>query len=257
MPDIAFMSDIHANFPALKATLDKLDNIGVEAIFHLGDCVGYYSQPDEVLDELRGRKIKGVMGNHDYMLIGKILNDSLSEEMRKEFENYYKHIRPCASDVLLWSVERIREKNLDYLLNCPCSRNITFSGINFLLVHGSPDYYGNEMASYSHKHVVLNADPPYPVMMEEKKLDVVLVGHTHKYYKLSFDSGRKFVINAGSVGQPRDGIPFPCCVVVQIDSGEITDIHPIRVKYNLSDTQLAAWESLLPWSVVQRLTRGK
>ena len=70
MHKIAFISDIHGNFEALKEVLKEIDSKGIKEIYCLGDVVGYYSQVNECCDELRKRAIPVVMGNHDWYLAG-------------------------------------------------------------------------------------------------------------------------------------------------------------------------------------------
>ncbi|TRZ97497.1 MAG: metallophosphoesterase, partial [Nitrospiraceae bacterium] len=82
---IAFISDIHGNYEALKAVLSKLDKLGISKVYCVGDIVGYYSQINECCKELRSRGIPSVMGNHDWYMAGggfcprsKSVNDCLA-----------------------------------------------------------------------------------------------------------------------------------------------------------------------------------
>ena len=67
---IAFISDIHGNFEALKAVLEEIDRMGITQIYCAGDVVGYYAQINECCEELRKREIPCVMGNHDWYVAG-------------------------------------------------------------------------------------------------------------------------------------------------------------------------------------------
>ena len=69
MNKIAFISDIHGNYPALKAVLQDIDSLHVEKVYCLGDLVGYYSQINEVINTIKSRKIECILGNHDYAMI--------------------------------------------------------------------------------------------------------------------------------------------------------------------------------------------
>lgn len=65
---IALISDVHGNYEALKQVLSKIDEMGIQEIFCLGDVVGYYSQVNECCDALRKRQVRCVMGNHDWYM---------------------------------------------------------------------------------------------------------------------------------------------------------------------------------------------
>ena len=78
MNKIAVISDIHGNYPALKAVLDEIDSDGIKDVICLGDIVGYYCQVNECIDVLRERKIYCLLGNHDYYMISNTCCNSLS-----------------------------------------------------------------------------------------------------------------------------------------------------------------------------------
>src|SRR5437762_600828 len=68
-PMLAILADIHGNFPAMQAVLNRIDQLGCKRIISLGDVAGYYAQPNECIDALRARKILNLMGNHDHYLV--------------------------------------------------------------------------------------------------------------------------------------------------------------------------------------------
>ena len=67
--------------------------------------------------------------------------------------------------------------------------------------------------------------------MQKENIDAICMGHTHFPFKVKFEESNKWVINAGSVGQPRDDIPFPCTIVFQIESKEIVDVYHHKHKW--------------------------
>ncbi len=173
MTIIAFISDIHGNYEALKAVLSQLDKLGISEIYCAGDTVGYYSQVNECCDELRKRHIPSVMGNHDWYMGGggfclrsKSVNDCLE---------YQRSI--------------ISADNLNWVKALPSHLQVG----NIRVVHGGWD---NPIDEYL---------DPTQMYFERIEGEVFVSGHTHIQSTSNF--GGKIYCNPGSVGQPRDGDP--------------------------------------------------
>jgi diadenosine tetraphosphatase ApaH/serine/threonine PP2A family protein phosphatase len=193
---IAVISDIHGNLDALEAVLADIDRLGIERILCLGDNIGYGPEPGQVIERLRSLQIPSVIGNHE-----------LAATRRK----YLSWFNPSARRSLLQTVEMLSEADLRYagsLPNC-----LVDAGAR--MVHGFPP------------------DSPltYLFQVSEEKMiqrlkglqePVCFVGHTHDLEIVSFDGkafsldrlkegvraldpGGKYIVNIGSVGQPRDG----------------------------------------------------
>jgi putative phosphoesterase len=191
---IAFISDIHGNYEALKAVFSKLDKLGISEVYCVGDIVGYYSQINECCNELRSRGIQSVMGNHDWYLAGggfcprsKSVNDCLA---------YQKGV--------------IEKENLDWLGSLPVHLKIG----NIKMVHGG---WGDPIDEYL---------KPTQEYFENIDGNVFVSGHTHVQTIQQF--GDKTYCNPGSVGQPRDGDPRAAFAVYD---GKDFELH--RVEYDM------------------------
>lgn len=167
---IALISDIHGNYEALEAVLEKIDSLGIDEVYCLGDITGYYTQVNECCDELRKRDVKCILGNHDWYMISntgcprsKSANDCL---------NYQKTV--------------ITQTNLDWLITLPIYRRID----SLAIVHGG---WNEPLEEYLY---------PSDTYFEKYPNKHFASGHTHKQIVQTFKD--KVYCNPGSVGQPRD-----------------------------------------------------
>jgi len=217
----AIISDIHSNLEAFERTLSEIDDIGVNWIICLGDIVGYGANPNECVDIIRERNIISIMGNHDVVACG-----------RKEPIDF----NPIARDAALWTRNELTTENKDFLNNLPQAKEIE----DFLIVHGSlsdPDLYifSNEDAS-----------------MEFDLMDnynICFFGHTHVriyyvylnnlienfyYDNIGINGDNKYLINPGSVGQPRDRDPRASFLIYDHKDNEVKFI---RLEYDIYSAQ--------------------
>lgn len=195
---LAVLSDIHANLEAFRAVLDDLDSLGVAEIVSLGDVVGYGPDPDACLDLLRTRSIVSVLGNHEWGLLN------------KGAECWFN---PCAKDALCLTRSLISASNIEHLRTFP----ETMLRRGQLFVHGAPP------KSYR-KYLFQYDDEALAKKLKALKTPLCFCGHTHdldlywlngtgvhksplKPGLVRLDLSRPHIINAGSVGQPRDGDP--------------------------------------------------
>ena len=237
---IAVLSDIHANLPALEAVLAALGP--VDAVWHLGDVVGYGPQPDEVVARLEELGAVGVRGNHDAA--------ALDPEMAEWFN-------PDARLAIEWTGGRIGAATRAWLGALPDRRESQ----GLTLVHGSP------------------RDPIWEYVMtgSEARANLPAFGtlhlfHGHTHIPIAFrdDGGRmetlgprdgatlilderRVLANPGSVGQPRDGDPRASAMVLDTDTSTLTWR---RVAYPIAATQAAMRAVGLPARLVTRLERG-
>ncbi len=181
---IAVLSDIHANLPALEASLNKLETLSYDRVISLGDQVGYGPHPNEVIDILRERKIPTVLGNHDAGAVGRI-----SLRMFREPNH----------SLLAWTRDHLTAENRAYLLKAP----LILQEDNWIAAHASP--VDPEHWTY------LNSAPLCRNVLAQIDQTFCLVGHTHmpgvvsdRIGALRVKPGHRFVINPGSIGQPRD-----------------------------------------------------
>ncbi len=181
---IAVLSDIHANLPALEACLVKLDKLDYDHVISLGDHVGYGPYPNEVIDIMRDLNIPTVLGNHDAAAVGRI-----SLRMFREPNH----------SLLAWTRDNLTDENRDYLLNAP----LTIQGDNWIAAHASP--INPEEWAY------LNSAPLCREVLGKIDQTFCLIGHTHipgvipdRIGVFNVKPGHRYVINPGSIGQPRD-----------------------------------------------------
>ena len=239
---VAVLSDIHSNLAALEAVLAGIGS--VDAIWHLGDTVGYGPEPQAVVDRLREAGAIGVRGNHDHAGGG---GDIL------EFFN------ADGQAAMTWTRSRIDEPARLYLAALP--DRLVPEGCDFTLSHGSP------------------SDPIWEYMdsaeVAERNLSAFtttycLVGHTHVPVAFRRTNGRmaalwpaagshlalderRLILNPGSVGQPRDGDPRSGYMLIDTGVGVATWN---RVEYDVAATQAAILAAGLPPRLARRLSSG-
>ncbi|MBE9528037.1 MAG: metallophosphoesterase family protein [Proteobacteria bacterium] len=218
------ISDLHSNLEALEATFERIDMLGLTEIVCLGDIVGYNTNPNECIDLLRARKVRSIMGNHDSRVAGLDNSDDF---------NYQ------ALEALDWTRDNLMSENLEYLKALP--RTLNVDG-RFFIFHGwvnDTDSYifGANDALKNFKHLDGKTDS-----------NLCFFGHTHvaiSYLgsdgtvKISADSSLRltnrynYLVNPGSVGQPRDRDPRAAFAVYDSAAGSI-EFH--RVEYDIKKT---------------------
>lgn len=235
----AVISDIHSNLEAFLAVLDDIDNSGAERIICLGDLVGYGASPNECVDIIRERRIFSLAGNHDKAACG--ITEPYS-------------FNPAARRAALWTRDQFTPGNREYLKGL--SEEATIDG--FMVVHGAPsdpDRY--ILSEYDAREEFL--------LMGENKL--CFFGHTHvsvlyslregeietrKTEHVRLREGIKYLVNPGSVGQPRDRDPRAAYLIFD-DRG---DIEFRRVSYRIEAAQKKIVEKGLDRFLAERLSFG-
>ena len=240
---IAVVSDIHSNLVAFETVLGAIGEI--DQLWCLGDIVGYGPRPNECVARLESSKHLAVAGNHDHAAIGKI---------------GVEEFNPFAALAAQWTADTLTASTREYLIALP---TVQTSG-EFTLVHGSPrgpiwEYVLNvptATASYDH------FEGPF-----------CLVGHTHvpsifarspegavQAHRIVGDAelslkrpGWRFILNPGSVGQPRDDDPRASCLLIDTDRGTASWR---RFEYDVAETQQQMRRVKLPARLVERLAHG-
>ncbi|MGG4049556.1 metallophosphoesterase family protein [Paenibacillus favisporus] len=169
---LAIISDIHGNYPALKAVLDDINDYNCTEIISLGDVAGYYCMLNECIDALKEKQVLHIRGNHDYYLI----NNILSGRSRS------------ADRCILYQRSIVTDGNLDWLKLSVDSHRIN----NMSFVHGG---WKDNLEEY-----LYNISSQY---FEKLDGEFFFSGHSHVQFIKNF--GKKLYCNPGSVGQPRDG----------------------------------------------------
>ena len=243
---IALISDIHANLPALEAVLRDIDKIGVDAIYHLGDLVGYAPWPNEVIDLIRSKAIPGVAGNYDstvgtnYRHCGCRYEDARQEELSHlSFEWTKRNTEPGRKAWLAGLPFRIDVRPLGGHK----------SGPTLTLVHGNQ--------TLNTVYVAEDRTDEFLSTMGEgvgaREGDMVAFGHTHKPWHRTVD-GVAYV-NTGSVGRPKDGDWRAGYVVVSMDASGLSAEFR-RVDYDVEKAAIAIEQSDLPSDFAEYLRTG-
>ncbi|MEO8272820.1 MAG: metallophosphoesterase family protein [Chloroflexota bacterium] len=237
---IAVLSDIHANLPALEAVL--ADAGEVDAVWHLGDVVGYGPDPDGVVRRLREIGAIGVRGNHDAAACGAPEIAWFNPEARRAME---------------WTRAAISTETREWLMALP--ERLVLDG--FELVHGSPreplwEYVTSTDVARENLAVLtapigLHGHTHVPLAWVEEQGRVELI-RGQPGTSLALARGRA-LINPGSVGQPRDGDPSAAYAILDPEAGLV---RWQRVAYDIASVQAAMREAGLPSSLRSRLSVG-
>jgi len=237
----AILGDIHANLAALEAVFEDAADQQVTNFACLGDLVGYNPNPIECLSMIRDLKCPVVRGNHDHYCSH---GDSLQS------------FHPLAANVVDWTRKQLSEEDKQYLRDLKFVESVE----TFTIVHSTLD--APQSWSYVFDKLEAEANFNYQVT------SVCFYGHTHVpmafektdaircglYSKLKLSAGRKFFINAGSVGQPRDGDPRAAYVIFDMVNN-IIELR--RIAYDVELTQKRIREAGLPERLATRLAVGR
>ena len=255
---IALFSDIHANLPALEAFFASIDQRKPDAIYCLGDLVGYNIWPNEVIKEIRRRGIPTIAGNYDHG-VGRSSDDCGCA---------YKTDEEKANGVvsITFTNQVVKDEERAYLRTLPSHMRVEFQlnqdKLNLLLVHGSPRRVNEYLFEDREEKSLLR-------VMQDADADIMCFGHTHKPYHRILPSlpdtppHYRHAINIGSVGKPKDGDPRGCYVLLQInDQSSITDKGSIRVdfirfEYDVEKAARAVEESPLPQAFADALRQAR
>lgn len=245
---VALISDIHANLEALEAVLAAIAAEGVDLIIHLGDLVGYNANPNECVALIREQKILCVAGNHDRA----VLDSRLAQDFNL-----------LAYQALIWSQEQLHPEHKKFLEHLPLT--LIVAG-QFLACHGTPDSPDTYISLHFQGKRVLNQ-----LRRELAPLKICFFGHTHrralwcrdprgKVSQLPIADGAipldpecHYLINPGSVGQPRNRIPLASYAILD------TDTYSVRfhlVPYDIHHAQAKILAAKLPPYLAERLAEG-
>jgi putative phosphoesterase len=254
---IAFFSDIHANLPALEAVLADIETHKPDAIYCLGDLVGYNIWPNEVINEIRKRGIPTIAGNYDFG-VGRT-SDDCGCAYKTDEEKAMGKIS------IAYTNQAVKDEERAYLRTLPAHIRVEFQlngdKLNLLLVHGSPRKINEYLFEDRDEKSMLR-------IMEQADADIMCFGHTHKpYHRIlpmveTENTHFRHAINIGSVGKPKDGDPRGCYVLLTINpESSITDKNSIsvvfiRVDYDIEKAAKAVEDSPLPNEFADMLRRA-
>ena len=241
---IAVISDIHGNWHALEAVLADLDHDAVDEVWCLGDIVGYGPQPNRCIEATRERAAVCLIGNHDLAALGQADLASFT---------------PDAAVSARWTADELDDALRDYLATLEPKGEREGAQ----LFHGSP------------------RDPVWEYILDESAVraaldatsaTLVMVGHSHIPIALQLSNGGglagglarggseieltdgRWLLNPGSVGQPRDGDPRAAFLLIDLETRQA---HFRRVPYDIEQTQAEIREAGLPDGLAARLAEGE
>jgi len=225
---IAIISDIHGNLTALEAVLADLRTRTVEAIYCLGDLVGYAAHPNEVTERIRAEGIPTIMGNYD---------DGVGFERDECGCAYTNPVDKELGDrSLAWTKATVTAENKAFLRTLVSEIRFDADGRRVLLVHGSP----RRINEYLFEDRPISS---FQRLATSSNADIIVFGHTHKPYTKRVDD--VLFVNAGSVGKPKDG-DWRACYIILDPSDPASPVEFIRVPYDVAREAAAIRASDLP-----------
>jgi predicted phosphodiesterase len=239
---VAVISDVHANYHALEAVLDEIARDGVDEVWCLGDTVGYGPRPNECCEVVERRASVCLVGNHDLVVLGQLSVGEFNHE---------------AAAAAAWTAEVLSEESRRFLQGLAPSASVDGAD----LFHASArdpvwEYVLTEESAYT--------------TFGLSQASLVLVGHSHVALALALEGGHvagglapgetevqlegRWLLNPGSVGQPRDGDPRAAWLLLDLER-RFAAFR--RVEYSIEKTQSELRERGLPRSLAARLARGE
>ena len=229
----AVISDIHSNLEALTKALEIIDQRSVDEIICLGDIVGYGANPNECLALVRKRCSIVIKGNHDEAL----LNESI-----------ISHFTDDARSAIVWTRKQISKENISYIRTL----SLSIKKDDLLFVHASPCY--PEQWNY-----ILEDDTAANALQCFSE-SLCFIGHTHTPAIFStagrvrsIMKGERYLVNVGSVGQPRDRKADLSFGIFDMDTWSYENI---RSPYDVKKAGDKILNSELPPRLAQRLLVG-
>lgn len=221
---LAIFSDIHGNLQALDAVLADIDAERPDAVYCLGDLVGYGANPNEVTDAIRRTGYPTVMGNYD---------DGVGFE-REECGCAYREPaeRERGQRSLAWTKTRVTPENKAFLRTLQNQIRVEADGRRMLLVHGSP----RKMNEYLFEDRPLSS---FQRLAQSSDAALIVFGHTHQPYVKVVDAVT--FLNVGSVGKPKDGDSRACYAIVENGRPRLK-----RVPYDIAGAAAAIRATDLP-----------
>ena len=238
MEQVAIFGDIHANLPALEAGLANMEARQLSTRFCLGDLVGYGVSPNQVVEVIRAARTPTLLGNYDQG-VGNSSDDCGCAYTSKAAEALGKRS-------IAWSNQHTSPEHKAFLRALPRHIPIELGDLKVLLVHGSP----RRVNEYLYED---RPDRSLERLLDLAEVDVLVCGHTHKPYHRVLPSGRH-VVNAGSVGKPKDGDPRACYVVLT-EAGEL-NVEFVRVPYDVEAAARAIEDTSMPDEFAAMLRAG-
>lgn len=236
-------SDIHSNLEALKAVIDAYETEGIDRYLCVGDVVGYAANPRECIDKVRSFAEVTVAGNHDWASAGLFCTD---------------YFNPVAKEAIVWTRHKLDDKNRYFLE----SLGLVYKNEDLTLAHGT-------LENPSEFNYMTNGYIAWRTfgLLET---NICFVGHSHivgsftrdkdegVYYRqdyiINIDEDNQYIINVGSVGQPRDGDPNAAYCTYDTEKKQV---QIKRIDYDIPTTREKIIRAGLPRYLGDRLLLGR
>jgi putative phosphoesterase len=233
---LAIFSDIHGNLPALEAVVVDIQSQQVDAIYCLGDLVGYAAFPNEVVARIREARIPTVMGNYD---------DGVGFDRDQCGCAYREPTEKAFGDrSFAWTKAHTAIDSKAFLRTLKREIRFEADGKRVLLVHGSP----RKINEYLFEDRPLSS---FQRLAASSNADVIVCGHTHKPYTKLVD--KVLFVNVGSVGKPKDGDWRACYALIDSASNHV---RFVRLPYDVRRATDAIRASELPHQFATDIERG-
>jgi len=242
---IGIISDIHSNYDALEVVLKALEYEMVDTIICLGDLVGYGPEPDICIQRINETCSDIVLGNHDAAIIGKL-----------DFTRF----NSLAVEALNWTKENISDSSMKILSSL--QERLENKELSITAVHGSP----KQDKKWEYIIIIPDAEDAFTAFDTQ----ICFIGHSHRPgafvsgengisksnnpETIAIDQNKKYIINVGSVGQPRDNDPRAAYGILDT---EAKTFSLKRLSYPVESVQKKMKETELPWQLSYRLSLGQ
>jgi diadenosine tetraphosphatase ApaH/serine/threonine PP2A family protein phosphatase len=239
---VAVISDVHANYHALEAVLEEIDAAGVDAVWCLGDTVGYGPRPNDCCTTVQQRAGLCLVGNHDLVVLGELTVSDFNDE---------------AAAAALWTSQVLTQESRTFLESLKPYAEV--DGVDLFHASARDPVWEYVLTEEAARATLELSDAP-----------LVLVGHSHVALALTLEGDEvrgglaaadaevelkgRWLLNPGSVGQPRDGDPRAAWLLLDLER-RFAAFH--RVAYSIEETQSEMRERGLPRMLAARLERGE
>ena len=236
-------SDIHSNLEALEAVIAAYKKESIDTYLCVGDIVGYASNPNECSSSISSLAQNSVAGNHDWASLGLLPTD---------------YFNPAAAEAVSWTRARLNESSISLLKALP----LVYKNEDLTLVHGTV----KEPREFDYLTECSISEETFGLLEN----NICFVGHTHiplifiqdasgcfrrsVSFKVRVERGNKYIVNVGSVGQPRDGNPQAAYCIYDTESRDVT---VKRAEYDAGSARNKIISSGLPPFLGERLLAGR
>ena len=235
--NVALIGDVHGNLPALEAVLADAERRGAEAVWNIGDFVGYGGSPDEVVRRLRRPDVLSIVGNYDRKVF----------KFPRKRDKWRTTKRPAKFLAFQLAHEGLSDASRRFLASLPKDARLVAEGWRVLLTHASP-------TSNTEPLTPDTPDAHLRKLARAAEADIVIVGHSHEAFARRV--GGVWFINTGTVGRPHDGDPRACYATLALAPGALA-VHHHRIAYDTARAAAAARAAGLPEPFAQMILQGR